>query len=112
MTFYGTPATRRGVDRSQEVHREGRRRRVQEGAVGAGPYKLASFNPGVEMVLEAHEKYWRKTPAVKRMVWKAVPEDLTRLAMLKRGEVDVAYSLRGRSARKSSARRGSSSCRP
>jgi peptide/nickel transport system substrate-binding protein len=32
---------------------------------------------------------------VKRLVWKVVPEDLTRLAMLKRGEVDVAYSLRG-----------------
>ena len=28
-------------------------------------------------------------------MWKTVPEDLTRLAMLKRGEVDVAYSLRG-----------------
>jgi peptide/nickel transport system substrate-binding protein len=28
-------------------------------------------------------------------VWRVVPEDITRLAMLKRGEVDVAYSLRG-----------------
>ena len=28
-------------------------------------------------------------------MWKVVTEDLTRLAMLKRGEVDVAYSLRG-----------------
>src|SRR5499426_1110716 len=47
------------------------------------------------MVFEAHERYWRKTPAVTRLVWKVVTEDLTRLAMLKRGEVDVAYSLRG-----------------
>src|SRR5207247_10662299 len=38
---------------------------------------------------------WRKGPSVKRRVWKVVPEGLTRLAMLKRGEVDVAYSLRG-----------------
>jgi peptide/nickel transport system substrate-binding protein len=29
------------------------------------------------------------------MVWRTVTEDLTRLAMLKRGEVDVAYSMRG-----------------
>jgi peptide/nickel transport system substrate-binding protein len=42
-----------------------------------------------------HDRYWRKTPAVKRLVWRTVTEDLTRLAMLKRGEVDVAYSLRG-----------------
>jgi peptide/nickel transport system substrate-binding protein len=60
-----------------------------------GPYRLAAVTPGVEIVLEAYDRYWRKTPAVKRLVWKIVPEDLTRLAMLKRGEADVAYSLRG-----------------
>jgi peptide/nickel transport system substrate-binding protein len=70
-TFYGTPAT------------------------GAGPYKFVSFTPGVELVLEAHEQYWRKTPSVKRLVFKAVTEEVTRLAMLKRGEVDIAYSIRG-----------------
>ncbi|HET8576920.1 MAG TPA: ABC transporter substrate-binding protein, partial [Methylomirabilota bacterium] len=44
---------------------------------------------------EANDRYWRKAPAVKRMVWKTVTEDTTRLAMLKRGEADVAYSIRG-----------------
>jgi peptide/nickel transport system substrate-binding protein len=63
--------------------------------VGAGPYKFVSFNPGVEMVLEAHERYWRKPPNVKRLVFRVVPDETTRLAMLKRGEVDVAYSIRG-----------------
>ena len=32
-------------------------------------------------------------PSVKRLVFKSVPESTTRLAMLKRGEVDVAYLL-------------------
>jgi len=32
--------------------------------IGAGPYKFVSFNPGVELVLEAYEGYWRKTPAI------------------------------------------------
>jgi peptide/nickel transport system substrate-binding protein len=36
--------------------------------VGAGPYKFVSFNPGVELVLEAFEPYWRNTPRVKRLV--------------------------------------------
>ena len=27
--------------------------------VGAGPYKFVSFTPGVELVLEAFEQYWR-----------------------------------------------------
>jgi peptide/nickel transport system substrate-binding protein len=30
--------------------------------VGAGPYKFVSHQPGVELILEAHEKYWRKPP--------------------------------------------------
>ena len=63
--------------------------------IGAGPYKLVSFDPGVELVLEAFEGYWRKTPAVKRIVMKVIPDDSTRLAALKRGEVDIAYSVRG-----------------
>src|SRR4029450_12978282 len=63
--------------------------------IGAGPYKFVSFNPGVELVLEANEQYWRKVPSVKRLVFKVVPDEATRLAMLKRGEADIAYSIRG-----------------
>jgi peptide/nickel transport system substrate-binding protein len=61
--------------------------------VGLGPYKFVSHTPGVELVLEAFEGYWRKTPSVKRLVFKMVPEAITRMAMLKRGEIDVAYLL-------------------
>jgi len=63
--------------------------------VGAGPYRFVSFTPGIELVLEAYEQYWRKTPSVKRLIFKSVPDETTRLAMLKRGEADVAYSIRG-----------------
>jgi peptide/nickel transport system substrate-binding protein len=63
--------------------------------VGAGPYRFVSFTPGVELVLEAFDQYWRKAPNVKRVVLKSIPDETTRLAALKRGEVDVAYNLRG-----------------
>jgi peptide/nickel transport system substrate-binding protein len=63
--------------------------------VGAGPYKFVSYTPGVELVMEAFDQYWRKTPAVKRFVFKVIPDESTRLAALKRGEVDIAYSIRG-----------------
>ena len=46
------------------------------------------------MVLEANENYWRKVPSVKRLVLKVIPDEATRLAALKRGEIDVAYSIR------------------
>ena len=75
----------------QEVGEDG----FKKAPIGAGPYKFVSFTPGVELVLEAFDQYWRKPPTVKRLVLKVVPEESTRLAALKRGEVDIAYSIRG-----------------
>jgi peptide/nickel transport system substrate-binding protein len=54
-----------------------------------------SFTPGIELVLEAFDGYWRKSPAVKRIVMKSIPDEATRLAALKHGEIDIAYSIRG-----------------
>ena len=67
----------------------------KQAPIGAGPYKFVSFTPGVELVLEAFEGYWRKPPNVKRLVMKVIPDEATRLAALTRGEVDIAYSIRG-----------------
>jgi peptide/nickel transport system substrate-binding protein len=95
LTFYATPATGAAwiVPKKyvEQVGDEGFKR----APVGAGPYRLVSSNPGVETVLEAHEGYWRKAPSVRRLVFRVITDDTTRLAMLKRGEVDIAYSLRG-----------------
>jgi|SRR5579884_260682 len=94
LTFYGS-ATGAGwiVPRKyvEKVGDEG----YKQAPVGAGPYKFVSFNPGVELVLEAFEGYWRKTPSVKRLVFRVIPDEATRLAALTRGEVDIAYSIRG-----------------
>src|SRR5882762_11862355 len=84
MTFYGTPATGAGwiVPKRyvEKVGEEG----FKKHPIGAGPYRFVSFNPGVELVLEAVEGYWRQTPSVKQVVFKAIPDISTRLAMLKR----------------------------
>lgn len=63
--------------------------------VGAGPYRFVSFAPGLELTFEAFEQYWRKAPSVKRLVFRVIPDEATRLAALKRGEVDIVYSIRG-----------------
>ena len=94
MTFY-TAASGAGwiVPRKyvEKVGEDG----YKKAPVGAGPYKFVSFTPGVELVMEAFEGYWRKTPSVKRLVFKVIGDETTRLAALKRGEVDVVYSIRG-----------------
>ena len=96
MTFYGTMVAGHGwiVPRKyvERVGDDG----FKKHPVGLGPYKFVSHTPGVEVVLEAFEGYWRKVPTVKRLVFKSVPEASTRAAMLKRGEVDLAYPAASR----------------
>src|SRR5712664_4248436 len=93
MTFYGTSATGAAwiVPKKyvEKVGDDG----FKKQPIGLGPYRFVSHNPGVELVMEAFEGYWRKVPSVKRLVFKSVTESTTRTAMLKRGEVDIAYLL-------------------
>jgi peptide/nickel transport system substrate-binding protein len=93
MTFYGTLATSAAWIAPKKYMEQVGPDGFKKAPVGLGPYKFVSNNPGVELVMEANEHYWRKVPSVKRLVYKSVPEATTRLAMLKRGEVDVAYLL-------------------
>ena len=44
-------------------------------------------------------RYWRKIPSVKRLVFKVIPEETTRLAALKMGEVDIVYAINGELAK-------------
>jgi len=98
MTFYATPATGAAwIVPKKYVERVGDDG-FKKAPVGAGPYRFVSFNPGIELVLEAFDGYWRKPPAVKRLVFKSVPDDSTRLVMLKRGESDIATGFRGPNA--------------
>ena len=93
MAFYGTIVSGAGwiVPKKyvEQVGPEG----FKKHPVGLGPYRFVSHTPGIELVMEAFEGYWRKVPSVKRLIFKSVPEATTRFAMLKRGEVDVAYLL-------------------
>ncbi|HKZ06251.1 MAG TPA: ABC transporter substrate-binding protein, partial [Methylomirabilota bacterium] len=95
LTFYGTTATSAGwvVPKKyvEKVGEEG----FKKAPIGAGPYRVVSVNPGVEIVFEAFEGYWRKTPRVKRLVLRSLPDETTRAAALKRGDVDIAYFLTG-----------------
>ena len=95
MLFYGTTASGAGwIVPKKYVERVGEDG-FKKAPIGAGPYKVASFTPGVELVLEAFDGYWRKPPAVKRLVMRSMTEETTRAAALKRGEVDIAYLLSG-----------------
>jgi peptide/nickel transport system substrate-binding protein len=95
MAFYGTSATGAGwiVPKKyvEKVGDDG----FKKAPIGAGPFKFVSMNPGVELVLEAFPEYWRKAPNVKRIVMRSIPDESTRAAALKTGEVDLAYLFGG-----------------
>src|SRR5712675_1033988 len=94
LTFYGSATGAGWIVPKKYVEKVGDEG-FKKSPVGAGPYKFASFTPGIELVFEAFDQYWRKPPNVKRLVFKVIPEETTRLAALKRGEVDIVYSVRG-----------------
>ena len=98
MAFYGTSATGAGwiVPKKyiEKVGEDG----YKKAPVGAGPFKLVSFNPGIELVLEAFPDYWRKAPQVKRIVMRSIPDESTRAAGVKTGETDFAYLFGGAAA--------------
>ena len=94
LTFYSSATGAGWIVPKKYVEKVGEEG-FKKAPVGAGPYKFVSSTPGVDLVLEAFDGYWRKTPSVKRLVFKVIPEESTRLAALIRGEVDIVYSIRG-----------------
>lgn len=95
LAYYASPATgaawvvpKKYIEQTGE---DGFRRQP----VGLGPYRFVGASAGIDLVLEANEHYWRKKPTIKRLVFKAVTDRTTRLAMLKTGEADIAYVMIG-----------------
>ena len=95
MTFYGTTATAAGIVVPKKYLEQVGEDGFKKHPIGMGPYKFVSHTPGIELVLDANEAYWRHAPYIKRITMKGVPEPTTRLAMLKRGEADIAVALEG-----------------
>src|SRR5215472_16416895 len=98
MTFYGTTATAAGIVVPKKYLEQVGEDGFKKHPVGLGPYKFVSYTPGVELVLEAYDGYWRKVPNIKRLIIKGIPEGATRLAMLKSGEADIAFAVEGQVA--------------
>jgi peptide/nickel transport system substrate-binding protein len=95
LSYYGTPATGAAwiVPKKyvEQVGEDG----FKTHPIGLGPYKFVGFQAGTDLVVEANEQYWRKTPMIKRLIFKGVPERSTRLAMVKTGEADIGFLMTG-----------------
>ena len=66
---------------------------MSDSLLGTGPYKFVRHVPGEYVDIERFEDYWGEKPSVKEARFLFVPEDMTRVAKLKAGEVDLIGSV-------------------
>jgi peptide/nickel transport system substrate-binding protein len=95
LAYYGTPATGAAWIVSKKYLEQVGDDGFKKHPIGLGPYKFVSFQAGTDLVVDANEQYWRKSPSIKRLVFKGVPERSTRLAMVKTGEADIGFLMTG-----------------
>jgi peptide/nickel transport system substrate-binding protein len=61
--------------------------------MGSGPYKLESWQHGVQSVLAANSDYWRGKPPFEKVVFRVVPQVATRVADLRAGVADIVQNI-------------------
>ena len=64
--------------------------------VGSGPFRFVSWTPGQQIVLERNPAFWQSAePKVDRLVFRFLPEDASRVALLLSGEAQFIYPVPG-----------------
>ena len=62
-------------------------------AYGTGPYRLVEYVPGQRFVIQAADAYWGSAPKIKKITYRIVPEDGTRVALLESGQAVMVNNL-------------------
>jgi peptide/nickel transport system substrate-binding protein len=60
---------------------------------GSGPYRLRTWQRGVQSVLDSVDNYWRGKPPFRTVTFRAVPDGPTRIADLRTGRADITRGL-------------------
>ena len=95
MTIYGSPSSGAGWIVPKAYYEQVGPNGFKQKPIGAGPYRFVKQQAGTEIEFEAFTEYWRKSPSVKTIVMRGIPEASTRLAGLQTGELDVANQMPG-----------------
>jgi dipeptide transport system substrate-binding protein len=72
----------------------GELRRLGTEPIGTGPYQLIKAERGATIRYAAHSDYWAGTPAIPRLIYSLTPDPAVRVQKLRRGECDLAESLK------------------
>jgi len=66
---------------------------LQNHSAGSGPYMIESREPGEQIVLTANPYYWQGQPVFKKVIVRHIPESITQMALLEKGDIDIAIHL-------------------
>jgi peptide/nickel transport system substrate-binding protein len=61
--------------------------------MGSGPWMFKEWKKDEHITMVANPNYWRGRPQIDTLIWGAVPETSTRLAMLQTGAADIVADL-------------------
>lgn len=61
--------------------------------IGSGPYRLADYQQGARVVLEAYDRYWGGVPKLKRVTIEIVQDPSARVAAIDAKRVQLAVDL-------------------
>ena len=95
LTIYGSPASGAGWVVPKAYYEKVGPNGFKQNPIGAGPYRFVKQQAGNEFEFEAFTDYWAKTPSVKTIIMRAIPEGATRVAVLETGDVDVTNLIPG-----------------
>jgi len=84
--------TRIGIVPAKYVEEKGLVEFARE-PVGTGPFQLAKWVKDEYVELKANEDYWKGKAKVDRVIYKSIPETLTRMAALETKEADLVSHL-------------------
>jgi peptide/nickel transport system substrate-binding protein len=67
---------------------------TKSNTAGSGAYKVTSWKPGVEVVYERNDEWvGGKLPQLKKVIWRTVPSQGNRRALMERGDADISFDL-------------------
>ncbi|WP_417808346.1 ABC transporter substrate-binding protein [Thioclava sp.] len=60
---------------------------------GSGPFTIKDWRPNEAVILERDENYSGDAPAMKRVIYRHIPETSTQRLLLEKGDIDIARNL-------------------
>nr|WP_272214536.1 ABC transporter substrate-binding protein [Marinicella sp. W31]MDC2880157.1 ABC transporter substrate-binding protein [Marinicella sp. W31] len=62
-------------------------------SAGSGPYKLARWDANNMVILDRFDDYWRGEPAMKRVIYRHMPESQTQRLALEQHDIDISMGM-------------------